>query len=48
MSNLEFASIIVSAIAALGGLLVLVAYVGLSGQCTDHEEEQDMEGRNDE
>ena len=49
MSNATLAIVLcVVAVLAIGGLMVIIAYVGFEGACTDHEEEQDMEGRNDE
>ena len=49
MSNTELAIIIsVVTVLAIGGLMTLIAYVGFEGACNDHEEEQDMEGKDNE
>ena len=44
MSNTTIALVICSTVVALGALVILLAYVGFEGACTDHEEEQDING----
>ena len=48
MSNTTIALVICSTVVALGALVILLAYVGFEVACTDHEEEQDMEGKDNE
>ena len=45
MSNATLAIVLcVVAVLAIGGLMVIIAYVGFEGACTDHEEEQYING----